>query len=326
MSRSDFRRKLRLAAERRSPLRKSGQTNAYRIFHADADGVPGVTVDWFDAVAVVSLYGAWDEDAEKAWMDSLLAELRPRSVYLKRRPRIASRLTPQAAQALAPEQPLFGPATSEKVIAENGLSYLVRPAQGLAVGLYLDMRDARRWIREQSRSRRVLNCFAYTCSFGICARAGGAERVVNVDLSRRALEWGEQNARLNSQAVSAEEYLAGDIFDWLGRLRKRKQSFDLAVLDPPSFATAKRSRFTATADWPRLIEATCAVVDQSGLLLACCNQTSISPARFERMVHRGFEGAARRARLVRRLRASNVDFPSLPGTPEALKILVYQLD
>ncbi len=326
MSEQDFRSRVLRAARKRASLRKSGHTNAYRLFHAEADGIPGVTVDWFDGVAVTSLYREWSTDDEEAWVAALAAELEPHSVYLKRRPREASRIPPDGMGALAPEEPAFGQTVAERTILENSLRYWIRPGQGLAVGLYPDMRDARQWIREQSRSRRLLNCFAYTCAFGVCARAGGADRVVNVDLSRRALDWGEQNARLNGQPAPPEDYVSGDVFDWLGRFRKRDERFDLVVLDPPSYATAQRTRFSASSDWPRLIERASAVVDRGGFLLACCNQASLTAQRFENMLRRGFERASRAATLTRRLGASEVDFPTLAGAPGPLKIVAYQLE
>lgn len=326
MSEPDFRSKIQRAARKRASLRKSGHTNAYRLFHADADGLPGMTVDWFDGVAVASLYREWSADAEEAWVAALAAELEPVSVYLKRRPREASRIPPEGMGALAPDEPAFGFPVAERTILENSLRFRVRPGQGLAVGLYLDMRDARQWVREQARARRLLNCFAYTCAFGVCAREGGADRVINVDLSRRALDWGEQNARLNGQPAQPEDYISGDVFDWLGRFRKRDERFDLVVLDPPSYATAQRTRFSAASDWPRLIERASGVVDRGGWVLACCNQASLTAQRFENMVRRGFERASRAATLTRRLGASEVDFPTLSGAPGALKIVAYQLD
>ena len=307
-------------------MRESVHTNAYRVFHADADGVPGVTVDWFDGVCVVSLYVAWAQKAERECLEALAEELQPLAVYLKRRPRQASRIAKLDAQTVAPEQPAFGPPVGERVVLENRLRFLIRPAQGLASGLYLDMRDSRKWLRGEVRSRRVLNCFAYTCGFGICARAGGAERVVNVDLSRRALEWGQQNARLNGQTVAGEDYLCGEVFDWLRRFRKRQERFDFVVLDPPSFATAKGTKFTASSDWPRLVASASSLVERGGTLLACCNQASLALERFERMVQRGFETASRPPALVQRLGASKLDFPSLPAKRDSLKVLAYRLD
>lgn len=315
-----------MASSKRAPLRESVHTNAYRAFHADADGVPGVTVDWFDGVCVVSLYVAWDEKTEREWLEGSAEELRPQAVYLKRRPRQASRIAKLDAQALAPERPAFGQPVAERTVLENGLRFLIRPAQGLASGLYLDMRDTRKWLRGEVQSGRVLNCFAYTCGFGICARAGGAERVVNVDLSRRALEWGQENARLNGQAVAGQDYLCGDVFDWLRRFRKRQEQFDFVVLDPPSFATAKGTQFTASSDWPRLIASASPIVERTGTVLACCNQASLPLERFERMVRRGFETASRPAALVQRLGASKLDFPSLPAKRDSLKVLAYRLD
>jgi len=321
-----FAERIRAAARRRGALISSSDTNAYRLLHAEADGVPGVTVDWFDGVAVCSLYSRWDDSAEREWVAALAGELQVRAVYLKRRPRQPSRSAPRMVTSFAPPQPVFGPQVSEHTVLESDLRFRIRPAEGLAVGLYLDMRDTRRWLYREARSQTVLNCFAYTCAFAVYAQAGGAERVVNVDLSRRALDWGAENARLNGQPVEPDSYLCGDAFDWLRRLRKRAERFDLMILDPPSFATSKRSMFSARRDWPRLAVAAAMLVKHGGRLLACCNQASLSAARFEEMIRRGFERVSRRATLIARLCASPLDFPPLPGRSEALKVLAYELD
>jgi len=321
-----FAERIRAAARRRGELISSSHTNAYRVFHAQADGVPDVTVDWFDGVAVCSLYSRWDESAEREWVDAVACELEARAVYLKRRPRQASRLAPRQVTSFAPQEPAFGQRVSEHTVLESDLCFRIRPAAGLAVGLYLDMRDTRRWLYREARSKVVLNCFAYTCAFAVYAREGGAKHVVNVDLSRGALDWGAENARLNGQPVERESYLCGDAFDWLRRLGKREERFDLIILDPPSFATSKRSRFSARRDWPRLAAASSLLVNHGGRLLACCNQASLSAARFEEMMRRGFERVSRRATLIARLCASPLDFPPLPGRSEALKVLAYELD
>ena len=326
MSGGHFAGRIRAAARRRGALIASSHTNAYRVFHAEADGVPGVTVDWFDGVAVCSLYSHWDESAEREWVAALAGELEVRAVYLKRRPRQASRIAPRQIPSLAPEEPAFGQRVNEQTVVESDLRFRIRPAEGLAVGLYLDTRDTRRWLYLEARSRTVLNCFAYTCAFDVYARAGGAKRVVNVDLSRRALDWGGENARLNGQPVERENYLCGDAFDWLRRLGKRGERFDLIILDPPSFATSKRRMFSAGRDWPRLAAASSMLVNHGGRLLACCNQASLSPARFEETIRRAFERVSRRATLIARLCASPLDFPPLPGRGEALKVLAYELD
>src|SRR5690606_23072127 len=111
----------------------------------------------------------------------------------------------------------------------NGLRFIICPGQGLSVGLYLDMRDGRQWVRGQVAGRTVLNCFAYTCAFGVYSHAGGAARVVNLDLSRRVLDWGEENLRRNGVEPRRIDHIAGDTFDWLGRFQKKGEQFDCVI-------------------------------------------------------------------------------------------------
>src|SRR5207248_9319272 len=101
-----------------------------------------------------------------------------------------------------------------------------------SVGLYLDAREVRAWVREHAAGKLALNCFSYTCGYAVAALAGGARRVVNVDISRRVLDWGAENAELNGQAVSRRDYIAGDVFEWLDRFAKKGEVFDLVILDP----------------------------------------------------------------------------------------------
>jgi 23S rRNA (cytosine1962-C5)-methyltransferase len=287
--------------------------------------VPDVTVDTYEGVLVVSLYRDFPPAEEGALLDALEAAWAPQSLYLKRRPREARILANVAKDALAPEQPARGAAVEALAARENGLAFLIRPGQGLSVGLYLDMRDTRAWLQGEARGLTVLNLFAYTCGFGVAARAGGATRVLNLDSSRRVLEWGEENARLNGQPVDRYDYVAGDCFDWLGRLAKKGQHFDVVVADPPSFSTTRTSRFSAERDYARLAEAAARVVAPGGRLVACCNHASLPTRRFEAMVAEGVARAGRPGRTVRSLGPSPIDFPAPPGESPALKVLVVQL-
>lgn len=310
------------AAEKRRAM-AGPETTAYRLLNAEADGVPGVTIDWFDGVAVANLYDAPSMTSRLA--DALEASLHPVALYIKRRPRDAARLSEADRRTAAPIAPILGEPIGERIVTENGLRFAIRPAQGLAVGLYLDMRDTRAWVRHQAKGKRVLNCFAYTCGFAVAALAGGAERVINVDLSRSSLEWGSENSRLNGQRVSREDYLPGEVFDWLARFERKAQRFEMVILDPPSFATARQRSFSAARDWASLIERACGVLQPGGVLVACCNQLSLTRPRFERLVTRGFANSRRRARVIARLGPPGIDFPVAPGKTAGLKVLAYEV-
>ncbi|WP_225410498.1 class I SAM-dependent rRNA methyltransferase [Stigmatella hybrida] len=317
--------RLREARARRGALLSDARTTAFRWVNGAPDGVPDVTVDTFAGLPVVSLYRDFSPEEEQALLDAAWEAWAPRSLYLKRRPREARVLANVARDVVAPEAPARGEPVESLEALENGLRFRIRPAQGLSVGLYLDMRETRAWLHGEVKGLTVLNLFSYTCAFGVVATAGGAKRVLNIDSSRRVLDWGEENARLNGQPVDRYDYVAGDVFDWLGRLAKKGETFDVVISDPPSFSTTRSTRFSAARDYPLLAEAAARVVAPGGRLVACCNLAPLTPRRFEALVMEGTARAGRTARPVAALGPSAVDFPSSPEAPAGLKVQVLQL-
>jgi len=214
------------ALRRRERLRQEPGTTAFRWLNGAGDAAPGLTLDVFGDVAVLSTY---DVEAPGPVADAAMALLGLRAVYLKARPREAGRLRGDERAARAPALPLRGEPVTWVDVQEQGLRFRIRPGEGLAVGLYLDTRDARGWVRRHAEARTLLNCFSYTGAFGVAARAGGAMRAVDIDLSRRSLAWAEENALLNEQRPPETDRLAGDVFDWLRRFGKRGEQFDAVV-------------------------------------------------------------------------------------------------
>jgi 23S rRNA (cytosine1962-C5)-methyltransferase len=221
--------------------------------------------------------------------------------------------------------PWFGEEVPERGVLENGRRFSIRPANGLSVGLYLDAREAREWVSQNALGKKVLNCFAYTCGFGIAATAGGALRAVNVDVSRKVLDWGEENARLNAQEVSRKDFIAGDVFDWLLRFSKKQERFDLVVLDPPSFSNTRQSRFSAAKDYGRLVAAALGGVAEGGRLLACCNLSTLDKASFRSLVFQAVRESGRTGKVEAEMGASSIDHPMPPGQGSPLKVVAVAL-
>lgn len=316
---------LRLAAARRAALAADETTNIYRLAHAAADGLVGLTVDRYGEALVVNFY---DEETTPATcppaLTTLLAEITGcRSIYVKQRPRQAGRLTEAQLAGLAPAQPAYGPALDECAAREDGLTYLIRPAAGLSVGLFPDMRETRGRVRAWAAGRRVLNCFAYTCGFGVAATAAGAARVLNLDLARPALEWGKANYRVNGFAADDHDFVFGDVFDWLGRLARRGDRFDLVILDPPGFSRTKTGRFSAAQDYGDLAALAARVTATDGLLLACCNVAELPWRAFRDRVLGGIAAAGRTVTVEGVYHEPALDFPA--PTANYLKILVARL-
>jgi 23S rRNA (cytosine1962-C5)-methyltransferase len=326
---AELRALLHLAVARRAPLAADPQTSIYRLVNAAADGLPGLTVDRYGQTLVVSLYDETLTFPPSPCPASLIAALAEATggqrVYVKYRPKEAGRIPEAQAEALAPRQPAFGPAQDEMVAHEDGLAYLIRPGVGLSVGLFPDMRETRGRVRAWAGGKRVLNCFAYTCGFGVAAMAGGAARVLNLDLSKPVLEWGKANYRANGLPVDDHDFVFGDVFDWLGRLAKRGDRFDLVILDPPGFSRTKTRRFVAAHDYGELAAQAAQVTATDGLLLACCNVAELPWRAFRERVLAGITAAGRSAAVAGVYHEPALDFPAAMGEANYLKILAVRL-
>ncbi|MEI7864755.1 MAG: class I SAM-dependent methyltransferase [Chthoniobacterales bacterium] len=156
------------------------------------------------------------------------------------------------------------------VVRENGLAYVVEPAAGYSSGLFLDQRLNRGWVRGLG-AKRMLNLFAYTCSFTVCAASAGAE-TCSVDASKRVLGTGRRNLELNGiDPAEGHRFLADDSMKVVPRLRKRGETFDLIVLDPPTFGRADGRVFRIEKDLPLLIRDCFDLLEPDGWLLVSCN-------------------------------------------------------
>ena len=172
---------------------------------------------------------------------------------------------------------------------------------------------------------KVLNTFAYTCGFSVCAAAIGAT-TTSLDLSKKYLEWGRDNFRLNGLDDKAHEFIYGDVFDWLKRLSKKNRQFDLVILDPPTFSSSKESGiFRAEKDYGALAQAVLAVLKPGGVLLASTNAAKLEPGRFVESIQ---EAAAACHRKVRRNRyfPQPPDFPIGRDEPAYLKTAWFQIE
>jgi 23S rRNA (cytosine1962-C5)-methyltransferase len=241
-------------------LRTVAGPDARRIFHGRGGLSPGleaVVVDWFPPVALVTLY---DPEAEPL-LDPIAGRLVSgldglRSLLVQRRylPR-------------APTELLHGSLPERVWAHEDGLRYRLRLGHGMNVGFFGDMAPGRARVRSLAHGRSVLNLFSYTCSFSVAAIEGGADRVVNVDMNRSALELGRENHIDNGHDLRRVSFLRHDIFKSFGKLR-RLGPFDVIVIDPP---TDQGRSFTTERGWPRLLQRVPSLAAPRAHLLAALN-------------------------------------------------------
>lgn len=312
----------RLAAKRADLL--SQGTTFYRAAHTtETAGL--FALDVAESVGVLSLYAEFSSEHEQL-LASACESLKLNSVYLKRRPQEARHAANVERDRLAPPLPIWGQPSAEVTVLEEGVPYLIRPASDLSIGLFGDARPARQWVRQQAQGKRVLNTFAYTCGFGVNAALGGGEPVKNLDLSRKVLSWGQENYALNGLSAPDTDFVYGDVFDWLTRLGKRGELFDLVILDPPSFARSKAGGNTtdiwrSEQGYGRLLTQAAAVTAEGGQVLALCNHAGVTPQRFEQLLSSGAAQAKRPLSITARFGAGS-DYPDA----EHLKVRALRLD
>lgn len=305
------------ALERRAALPAAG-TTFYRAVHT-TETAGAWTLDVAGDAGVLSLYTEMPEDAETELAAHCAEAAGLAGVYLKRRPPEARHLANVAREWLSPPDPVWGEARPSMTALEEGVPFLIRPGADLSLGLFADARPARRWVRERGAAR-VLNTFAYTCGFGLSAALGGAQTVKNVDLSRKVLQWGQQNYALSGLDAPDQDFLYGDVFGWLERLRKRGDLFDLVILDPPGFARSKAGTWRADKDYGRLVAQASAVTAAGGQLLTLLNHAGVSAAGLARQVQQGLASSGRQAKQVQTLGPGR-DYPGATH----LKVQVWQL-
>ncbi len=188
----------------------------------------------------------------------------------------------QAARPQARSDTLLmaGSVPDPHIVTEGPARFLVHMLRGQNHGLFLDMAEGRRWVREfaadfrqsEGRGAKVLNLFAYTCAFSVAALQGGAAHVTNLDMARGALATGQQNHRLNGLPLSSASFLAHDLFNSWAKLT-RGGPYDLIIADPPSY---QKGSFVATKDYARLLRRLPTLLAPGGHALLCLNAPELS--------------------------------------------------
>lgn len=266
--------KITRALQAREAIRAT-DTDALRIVDGDGDGFGDVAIDDFADRWLVETRG-------KVFPEWVKAAPQPRCIYWKR---LGDKESPVW---------MSGEKSGEPFVArENGVKYWIDFTSGYSQGIFLDQRDNRLALRNMAAGKTVLNTFAYTCAFGVCAALGGAS-TVNLDLSKRYLDWGRRNYELNGldpNAPSREhDFIFGDVSDWLRRFAKKGRTFDIIVLDPPTFSrNEKGAIFTIEEGFSDLVAQAMKVLSPRGTLFCSTNQRSINAGDFRRLVTHGID-------------------------------------
>lgn len=318
------------------PRLEAEGTNAYRLFHGSAEGVPGLTVDRYGDLLLVQSFHRPLDEAELAALETFYGAALPglTAIYNDRsgaNSRIANALSP-AVQAQAEQLREF---------TEMGARYAVQARHGgQDPWLFLDLRAGRRRVMAEAAGKSVLNLFAYTCGVGVAAAKAGAAHVVNVDFAESNLRVGKENARLNelpirlrfvqSDAFAAMRQLAG--LGQAAMVRGKRmpafpkldqRAFDVVFLDPPRHAKSAFGVVDIVNDYAALMKLALACTVEGGTLICCNNAAQISRDTWGEQLLRCAKKAGRTVRELEWI-APEEDFPSHDGQPP-LKIALLRV-
>ncbi|RTL32006.1 MAG: SAM-dependent methyltransferase [Burkholderiales bacterium] len=291
-------------------------TDARRLFHGRGGAYPGCeqwTLDCYPpAWLLTSFLPATDEDLAEiqsalAARCAQLAPGEPLNLVFQHRDEFR-----------ADTRPLCGEVPEPHVVSEQGARFRVHLLRGMNHGLFLDMAEGRRWVREQATAQpgmKVLNLFAYTCAFSIAALQGGAGQVLNMDMAGGALSIGKQNHHLNGLRAGAS-FMPHDVFSSWGKIN-RMGPYDLVILDPPTY---QKGSFVAEKDYARLVRRLPDLLTPGGQALLCLNSPKLGVGFLQDLMKAEAPGLS----FIERL--PNPDAFTDVSPDRALKVLVYQAE
>ncbi len=246
--------------------------NAYRVYDRDIPEFPFIVDRYSDSAVVSVLKRRYTDDSSPDWnpeeLQQIVADvfdLNAQNVFIKWRERQSGKNQYEKQQEKK----------WETVVEEYGLKFLVNISDYLDTGLFLDHRPARKLIRERSKGLQVLNLYGYTGSFSVAAAIGGAQQVTTVDLSNTYLAWAERNFALNRIKTTKHRFERADTLPFLQDEFRKRQKYDLIVVDPPSFSNSKKMQadsFDVQRDHVELLMAVFAVMNTEGRILFSTNR------------------------------------------------------
>ena len=302
------------AVGRRAAFWAEAYTNALRLINAESDSLPGVVADLYDGFVVLQLTSAGAEAKRDELVTSLMSSV-PGCRGISERLDLSDR----QKEGLATEpiwRNLAGVETPETIeIVEGECRFLVDVRRGHKTGFYLDQRDARALVGKLANGLEVLNCFAYTGGFGLFARAGGATKVTQVDISADAIAMAKKNEHLGHFCGTKMEYVEADVFDYLRKCRDAGTRFDMIVLDPPKFAAVKSQVMKAARGYKDINLLAMKLLRKDGYLATFSCSGAMTTDLFDKVVAEAAVDAGRSFQIVARTR-QGADHPVALSFPE----------
>ena len=273
----------RQAKEKRSAYYQDDLTTAFRLFNQEGDGFGGLTVDLYGDYAVFSWYNSYVYQIRQT-ISEAFRQVFPEVLGVYEKIRFKG-LDYESAHVYGQEAPDFF------TVLENGVLYQVFMNDGLMTGIFLDQHEVRGSLVDGlAMGKSLLNMFSYTAAFSVAAAMGGASQTTSVDLAKRSRELSEAHFQANGISTDEHRFIVMDVFEYFKYAKRKGLTYDVIVLDPPSFARNKKQTFSVAKDYHKLISQSLEILNPGGIIIASTNAANVSRQKFTEQIDKGFAG------------------------------------
>ncbi len=273
----------RQAKEKRSAYYQDELTTAFRLFNQEGDGFGGLVVDLYGGYAVFSWYNSYVYQIRKV-ISEAFRQVFPEVLGAYEKIRFKG-LDYESAHVYGQEAPDFF------TVLENGVLYQVFMNDGLMTGIFLDQHEVRGSLVDGlAMGKSLLNMFSYTAAFSVAAAMGGASQTTSVDLAKRSRELSQAHFQANGISTGDHRFIVMDVFEYFKYAKRKALTYDVIVLDPPSFARNKKQTFSVAKDYHKLISQSLEILNPGGIIIASTNAANVSRQKFTEQIDKGFAG------------------------------------
>ena len=273
----------RQAKEKRSAYYQDDLTTAFRLFNQEGDGFGGLTVDLYGDYAVFSWYNSYVYQIRQT-ISEAFRQVFPEVLGTYEKIRFKG-LDYESAHVYGQEAPDFF------TVLENGVLYQVFMNDGLMTGIFLDQHEVRGSLVDGlAMGKSLLNMFSYTAAFSVAAAMGGASQTTSVDLAKRSRELSQAHFQANGISTDDHRFIVMDVFEYFKYAKRKGLTYDVIVLDPPSFARNKKQTFSVAKDYHKLISQSLEILNLDGIIIASTNAANVSRQKFTEQIDKGFAG------------------------------------
>ena len=273
----------RQAKEKRKAYYQDELTTAFRLFNQEGDGFGGLTVDLYGDYTVFSWYNSYVYQIRQT-ISEAFRQVFPEVLGAYEKIRFKG-LDYESAHVYGQEAPKFF------TVLENGVLYQVFMNDGLMTGIFLDQHEVRGSLVDGlAMGKSLLNMFSYTAAFSVAAAMGGASQTTSVDLAKRSRELSQAHFQANGLSTDNHRFIVMDVFEYFKYAKRKALTYDVIVLDPPSFARNKKQTFSVAKDYHKLISQSLEILNPSGIIIASTNAANVSRQKFTEQIDKGFAG------------------------------------